>query len=289
MREWLAGGFVGVVRTWVLGAALVCLSADAHAQQVPTFSRDVAPILYSHCATCHRPGEVGGFNLLSFTDARPRAAAIARVTRRREMPPWKADAIEGAALIGARRLDARDIDTIARWADGGAPEGNPADLPPRPSFTDGWQLGEPDLVVSMPLPFIVAGGGRDQLRNFVIPVDLASGRYVRGVEFRPGNPKVVHHANIRVVRTDAARAADAADPEPGFDGRLNAGAEFPDGQFLGWTPGQLPPLLSGDGAWWLEAGSDLVVQLHLRPADQPETYRCASVCSSRVRFRGEHR
>ena len=262
-----------VRRSFRVGAALAAWlvsNGTAAAQQTPTFSRDVAPILYTHCATCHRPGEIGGFSLLSFTDARPRAAAIARTTNRREMPPWKPDAIEGAALLGARRLEQRELDIIQRWVDAGAPEGEPADLPPPPSFPNGWQLGEPDVVVSMSEPFIVPAGGRDQLRNFVIPVNLPRGRYVRGFEFRPGNPKVVHHANIRVVRTDAARAADAADAAPGFDGRLNAGSEFPDGQFLGWTPGQLPPLLSGDSAWWLDAGSDLVVQLHLRPGDREE-------------------
>lgn len=241
------------------------------AQQTPTFSRDVAPLLYRHCATCHRPGEVGGFSLLSFADARPRAAAIARATSRREMPPWKAEAIDGADLLGARRLDVADIAIIQKWVEAGAPEGSPADLPRPPSFPTGWQLGEPDQVVSMTVPFVVLPGGQDQLRNFVIPVNLPAGRYVRGLEFRPGNARVVHHANIRVVRTDAARAADAADIEPGFDGRLNAGAEFPDGQFLGWTPGQLPPLLSGDSAWWLDAGSDLVVQLHLRPTEKEES------------------
>lgn len=262
-----------MMRATVLVAMFVCVSVRAHAEaaQTPTFSRDVAPILFTHCSTCHRPGEVGGFSLLSFADARPRAAAIARVTARRQMPPWTPDAIAGATLLGARRLDASQIDVLQRWVESGALEGDPADLPRAPPFPDGWQLGEPDVVVSMSAPFVVPAGGGDQLRNFVIPVDLPTGRYVRGLEFRPGNPRVVHHANIRVVRTDAARAADAADVAPGFDGRLNAGAEFPDGQFLGWTPGQLPPLLSGDSAWWLDAGSDLVVQLHLRPGDHEES------------------
>ena len=256
-----------VVFALVLG---LLASSPVVAQQGPTFSRDIAPILFAHCATCHRPGEVGGFSLLSFADVRPRAAAIARVTRLRAMPPWKPDAVPGAALLGARSLDEHAVDLIERWVAGGALEGAPADLPAAPTFPDGWQLGQPDLVVSMNEPYVVAAGGRDVLRNFVIPLNLPVGRYVRGLEFRPGNARVVHHANIRVDRARAARAADGADVEPGFDGRLNAGTEFPDGQFLGWTPGQLPPLLAGDSAWWLDAGSDLVVQLHLRPTDGQE-------------------
>ncbi|MEQ1907240.1 MAG: tetratricopeptide repeat protein [Vicinamibacterales bacterium] len=256
-----------VVFASVLG---LLTSSPGVAQQVPTFSRDIAPILFAHCATCHRPGEVGGFSLLSFADVRPRAAAIARATRLRAMPPWKPDAIPGASLLGARGLDEHAIDLIERWAAGGALEGAPADLPAAPTFPDGWQLGQPDLVVSMNEPYVVAAGGRDILRNFVIPLNLPAGRYVRGLEFRPGNARVVHHANIRVDRARAARTADGADAEPGFDGRLNAGAEYPGGQFLGWTPGQLPPMLGGDSAWWLDAGSDLVVQLHLRPTDRQE-------------------
>ena len=256
-----------VVFAWALGLLTSC---PVVAQQTPTFSRDIAPILFAHCATCHRSGEVGGFSLLSFADVRPRAAAIARVTRLRAMPPWKPDVVPGASLLGARGLDEHAIDLIERWVAGGALEGTPADLPAAPTFPDGWQLGQPDLIVSMNEPYVVAAGGRDVLRNFVIPLNLPVGRYVRGLEFRPGNVRVVHHANIRVDRARAARAADGADAEPGFDGRLNAGAEYPDGQFLGWTPGQLPPLLAGDSAWWLDAGSDLVVQLHLRPTDRQE-------------------
>ncbi len=246
------------------------VATAASAQDAPTFSRDVAPVLFSHCATCHRPGEVGGFSLLTFADARPRAAAIARATRTRAMPPWKPDPIAGAELLGARRLSDPDIDLLDRWVAGGAPEGDPASLPPPPAFPDGWRLGTPDLIVSMPQPYDVAPGGADILRNFVLPLGLPSQRYVRGLEFRPENPRVVHHANIRVDRGGSGRAFDVADPSPGFDGRLSGGAEFPDGQFLGWTPGQLPPLLDGDTAWRLDAGSDLIVQLHMRPTSERE-------------------
>ncbi|HUR33427.1 MAG TPA: hypothetical protein VM032_06500, partial [Vicinamibacterales bacterium] len=258
-----------VARALLVGLALA-VPCRAAGQERITFTRDVAPILFAHCATCHRPGEVGGFSLLTFADVRPRAAAIARAVRTRAMPPWKPDPIAGTRFVGDRRLSDGDIQTLEQWAARGAAEGNPADLPVPPAFPDGWQLGQPDLVVSMPEPFVVAAGGGDLLRNFVIPLGLSRGRFVRGIEFRPDNPRVVHHANIRVDTTGSGRAHDAADPEPGFDGRLSGGAGFPEGQFLGWTPGQLPPLLDGDTAWPLEANSDLVVQLHLRPTEQPE-------------------
>jgi tetratricopeptide (TPR) repeat protein/mono/diheme cytochrome c family protein len=250
--------------------ALVARSAAAQPNsRTVTFSRDVAPLLFTHCAPCHRPGEAGGFSLLTFADARPRAAAIARATRTRAMPPWKPEPLDGVAFAGARRLAETDIATIQRWVEGGAQEGNPADLPATPVFPEGWRLGVPDMVVAMQQPIELEPGSRDQLRNVVIPVDISSTRYVRGLEFRPENTQAVHHANIRVDRTRTARTLDAFDRAPGFDGRLAAGA-FPDGQFLGWTPGQLPPLLADGTAWRLDPGSDLVVQLHLRPASQAE-------------------
>jgi tetratricopeptide (TPR) repeat protein len=266
----------GLTARWQLlarasfAAALLPASVITTAEAATTFTKDVAPILFAHCAPCHRPGEVGGFSLLSFADARPRAASIARVTRARLMPPWKPEPIAGVSFVGERRLDQADIDTIARWVDGGALEGDPSELPARPRFPDGWRLGEPDLVVAMAAPYQLAARAEDVLRNFVIPIPLTSVRYVRGIELRPDNARVVHHANLRIDRTRGARALEGADGAPGFDGRLSAGAEFPDGQFLGWTPGQLPPLLSDGTAWRLEPGSDLVVQLHLRPTEQVE-------------------
>jgi tetratricopeptide (TPR) repeat protein/mono/diheme cytochrome c family protein len=267
-----SGRLATAARALLAGTIVLCAD-PVPAQDNPTFARDVAPILYAHCVTCHRPAEVGGFSLMSYGDARPRAAAIGRATRSRAMPPWKPDASAGIEFVGARRLDERDISTIARWVANGAPEGNAADLPAAPTFPVGWQLGQPDLIVSMTEPYVVPAGKGDILRNFVIPVPTDSVRYVRGLEFRPDNPRVVHHANIRVDRGRSARASDDADAEPGFDGRLSGGAEFPDGQFLGWTPGQLAPLLTDDTAWRLDGGSDLVVQLHLRSGEQREQVR----------------
>ena len=242
---------------------LIAAATPAAAQPRVTFTRDVAPIIFEHCASCHRPGEIAPFSLLSFEEVRPRAAAIARVTGTREMPPWKPEPGYGE-FLGARRLTERQIDTIRQWVRDGAPEGEPAHLPSAPVFKEGWRLGEPDLVVTMAEPFTLTASGSDVLRNFVIPIPLTDVRYVRGIEFRPGNHQVVHHANMRIDRTGAARRADAADRNPGFDGFISAG-NFPDGHFLGWTPGQLPPLADGDLTWRLEGGSDLVVQLHMRP------------------------
>lgn len=250
--------------------ASVLAVPGARAQSRVTFTKDIAPIVFGHCASCHQHGDIAPFSLLTYRDVRPWAAAILRATHARRMPPWKPEPGYGDAFVGARRLDQKQIDLIQQWVDGGAVEGDPADLPPPPAIVPGWRLGQPDLIVRLPDPYLLRAGGSDILRNFVIPAPIREGRYVRAVEFHPGNSRVVHHANIRVDRTPTSRQLDAADREPGFDGRLTT-AEFPDGHFLGWTPGQLPPPLPEGMAWRLDQHTDLVVQLHLHPADTPQT------------------
>lgn len=253
----------------LMGATGLCVLATNARAQTATFSKDVAPILFEHCAVCHRPGEIAPFSLLTFEDARPQARALARVTRDRTMPPWKPEPGFGD-FAGAHRLTERQIDTIQQWVDGGALEGDPSTLPSAPRFPAGWRLGRPDLVVTLSDPYILAPGGSDVLRNFVIPIPTGSTKYVRGIEFRAGNARVVHHANLRIDSTSTSRMLDDADPGPGFNGLLVSG-NFPDGHFLGWTPGQLPPLLPDGMSWRLDANSDLVVQLHLHPGSAPET------------------
>jgi tetratricopeptide (TPR) repeat protein/mono/diheme cytochrome c family protein len=258
----------GAVARGLAGAlGLIGCSSTAAAQPAVTFSKDVAPILSAHCVTCHRPGEIAPFSLLSYADARPQARAIAKATRDRTMPPWKPEPGFGD-FANAHRLTEQQISTIQRWVDAGALEGDAAAIPP-PLLTGGWRLGPPDLIVTMADPYVLPPGGPDVLRNFVIPIPIGSTKYVRGVEFHPGNPRVVHHANMRIDATSASRLLDDADPGPGFNGLIASGT-FPDGHFLGWTPGQLPPLAPDDMSWRLEPDSDLVVQLHMHPGSGSE-------------------
>src|SRR5262245_2278139 len=212
-RAGFGARFLGAV------AGLILSSTTALGQPSVTFSKDVAPILYEHCVACHRPGEIGPFSLLTYADARPQARALARAVRARTMPPWKPEPGYGE-FLGARRLTEQQIATIERWADEGALEGDPSALPPAPTLPDGWRLGPPDLVVTLGQPYSLAPGGSDLLRNFVIPIPTTSTRYVRGIEFRPGNARVVHHANLRVDSTSGSRMLDDADLSPGFDGRI---------------------------------------------------------------------
>jgi Tfp pilus assembly protein PilF/mono/diheme cytochrome c family protein len=235
-----------------------------------TFSRDIAPIVFERCASCHRPGEAAPFSLLTYDDVRRRAQQIVEVTRRGYMPPWKPVAGYGGPFLDERRLTDEEIRTIARWVDRGAPEGDPADLPRRPDWPEDWRLGAPNLVVTMAEPYLLRADGPSVFRNFVIPIPITETKYVAGLEYSPGNARVVHHANLRIDQTPSSRELDEADPLPGYEGRLSPGAQYPDGYFLGWTPGQLPRLAPQGMAWRLDPGSDLVVQVHMQPSGRPE-------------------
>jgi Flp pilus assembly protein TadD len=237
-----------------------------------TFHQDVAPLLRTRCASCHQPGGPAPFSLTSYDEARQRAGLIAQVTARGLMPPWKASADSGP-FVGQPRLSPADVDVIARWAADGALEGSPVGAATRDARTSGWQLGRPDMVVTPSAAFTLPADGPDVFRVFVLPVPNAVGRFVRGVEFRPGNARVVHHANLRVDATRASRLLDQADPRPGYEGLIPHSATFPDGHFLGWTPGQVAPLVPKGLAWRLESGSDLVVEVHMQPSGKSETVR----------------
>jgi tetratricopeptide (TPR) repeat protein len=241
-----------------------------------TFNKNIAPILFQRCAMCHRPGQSGPFPLLTYEDARRRAKQIAEVTASRFMPPWLPEAGHGE-FAESRRLSADEIGVIQQWAAEGAPEGNAADRPALPQWPEGWQLGQPDLVVQMPEPYLLAAEGRDVYRNVVLPIPVDRARYVEAVEFRPGNPRVVHHAAMRIDRTRFSRLRDEREAGVGFGGMsLTVTTELPaGGHFLNWQPGKLPYRCPPGLAWTLATNTDLVVQLHLNPSGKPEPVQCA--------------
>jgi tetratricopeptide (TPR) repeat protein/mono/diheme cytochrome c family protein len=235
-----------------------------------TYNRDIAPVVSEHCAVCHHPGGPAPFSLVTYDQVRARAREIVKVTSDRYMPPWKPEVGYGD-FVGERRLSDVQIQLIRAWVDRGAVEGDPAHAPPTRTWAGGWQLGKPDLVIRMPEPYLLKADAADTLRNFVVPIPVTRRRYVRGIEFLPGNPTVVHHANMRIDLTRASRQLDEEDPEPGYEGVTASSAEFPSGHFLGWTPGQVRPLAPDGLSWPVEPGADLVIQLHLRPTGKPET------------------
>ena len=242
-------------------------SVAAHGQDAVTFTEDVAPILASHCAACHRPGGIGPFSLLDYDAARERAAQIAEATGGRVMPPWKPVAPPGA-FEGERRLSDAEIGVLARWAAAGAPQGPPK-APAAPPDATGWQLGPPDLVVPMPEPYVLPAGDADVYRKFVLPVPTEEERWVRAVEIRPGPASPIHHATIRIDTTGRARGRDAEDPLPGYSGFMVESAQFPPGHVLGWAPGRTVTEQSDELSWALAPGSDFVLQLHMLPGSAP--------------------
>ena len=254
-------------------AAVTAVRArQAPPPQTVTFSKDIAPIVFDRCAQCHHPAGPAPFSVLTYASVRQRATQIAAVTARRFMPPWKAEP-ESGEFVGQKRLTVREIGLIERWVESGAAEGDPRDLPAPPRLTEGWMLGQPDLIVDFPDSYVLPAEGTDVFRIFVLRLPITTARYVRGLEFRPGNSNVVHHANIRLDRTPTSRERDADDPAPGYDGLLARSAGYPNGHFLGWTPGQVVPLVEPEFAWRLEPNTDLVIQLHMQPSGKPEPVR----------------
>ena len=252
--------------------------ASHHASVPPvrgpvTFNKHIAPIVFAHCASCHRPGESAPFSLLSYPDVSKRAKQIVEVTQRRYMPPWLPERGYGD-FAGERRLAPEQIALIAQWAAEGAIEGASADLPPLPKWTEGWQLGKPDLIIAMPQPYTLPAEGKDVYRNFVIPIPVPDKKYVRAVEFQPGNRKIVHHAFLLLDQSQQSRKLDEQDPEPGFPGlHTPPGARAPEGQFLSWQPGKGPSRMPEGLAWALEKDSDLILQVHMQPSGKPETFQ----------------
>jgi tetratricopeptide (TPR) repeat protein len=232
-----------------------------------TYYHDVAPIIQNRCATCHRPGEAGPFPLLTYEDVRKRASLIAKVTHSRFMPPWLPEPGYGK-FADERRLSESEIQTIAQWVEAGCIEGKPTSTPAK-QWNEGWQLGQPDLIVQMPPGYTLPAGGTDVYRNFVLPLPLDRTRYVSATELRVGTT-VVHHAFLKFDVSGSARRRDAADAEMGYGG-MDAGEDVitPGGQLLSWQPGKLPAIGDPARSWRLSKGADLVLQMHMRPNGKP--------------------
>lgn len=248
-------------------AALLAVSASAQ-----TFHKDIAPLLYEYCTPCHRPGEAAPFSLLDYYDAKSRAKQIAAVTKSRYMPPWPPAAGKGE-FAGERRLSEAQLKTIAAWASAGAPEGDRREARPKPQFTEGWQMGPPDLIVKADKPYTLAASGGDVFRNLILRVPIERTRFVRAIQIRPGNKRVVHHANLLLDRTASARARDGADGHPGFAGmdvKLENATFDPDSNFLFWKPGTVYTEEPEGLAWRIDPGTDLVLNLHLQPSGKSE-------------------
>jgi mono/diheme cytochrome c family protein len=257
----------GALLALALGTVAAGAAGDATVPAQVTFTEHVAPILFEHCARCHRPGEAAPFSLLTFEDAKKRARLIADVTESRFMPPWHA----GHGYVefsNARRLTDAQIAVVGAWVKQGAREGEASKLPATPKFTEGWQLGKPDLIVKMPEPFEVSAEGKDIYWNFVLPLNLPEDKWVRAIEFRPQARSVVHHSLFYLDTTGDGRKFDERDPKPGYNGMNRSNRQFE--SLGGWAVGSEPVPLPGELAWRFPTNSDLVLQTHFHPNGKME-------------------
>jgi len=263
-----------------LGSAAVAayashMSADGQSRpsigQQTTFNRDIAPIFIRYCAPCHRPGEAGPFPLLTYGDAKARARQIAVVTSKRFMPPWLPESQE-LRFADELRLSDEQIALIQKWVEQGAVEGAPSDLPRAPQFVPGWQLGRPDEVIEAEKPYTLTASGSDSYWNFIFRTPVDRTRWLKAIEIRPGDKRVVHHANILVDRNHSARRLEP-EPRGGFPGmelKIESETFDPDSHFLFWKPGTVPRPEPEGMSLRLDKDTDLVLNIHLQPSGKPE-------------------
>jgi len=251
------------MRLLVALGIVCCLTAPA-ATNPPnvTFSKDVAPILVKNCQGCHRPGEAAPMSLLTYQQARPWAKAIKEAVLLKKMPPWFADPHFGK-FRNDRSLAQKDIDTLVSWADLGAPEGDPKDLPKSAEFVDGWNIGKPDMVLEMPNAFDVPASGTIDYQYVILPVKFNEDRWIQATEVRPGNRAVVHHviAFVRDPKSKWMRDHEPGTifvPAKGKDGEQGG----PSDMLGGFAPGMPPIVLEPGQGRIVKAGSEVVFQLH---------------------------
>jgi len=238
----------------------------------PTFTKDVAVILQKKCQNCHRSGQVGPFVLGSYKQARKRAADIAAVAEGRSMPPWKPAPGIGPKIKHDTSLTPAEVAILEAWAEAGAPEGDAKDMPPPPQFSEGWALGTPDLVLEMGEPYQVPASGADTYRCFVVPTNLVNDKFVTAIEYKPGNPRVVHHMSTFLDMKGAGRALDAAEPGPGYTSFSGPGFE-PDGELGFWAAGNVPNHLPEGIGYLVPRKSEVILQVHYHPSGKPESDR----------------
>jgi hypothetical protein len=289
----------------VLGTAVLVLGAvittaagpvQAPASQppaaaTPTFNNDVAPILYRNCVTCHRPGEIAPMSLLTYAESRKWAKAIRDEVADGTMPPWHADPKHGR-FANDRSLTAAEKEALIKWANGGAPEGDPKDLPPAPAFVEGWQLGQPDTILQLPVDYKVPADGFVEYEYFEIPTNFTEDRWLEGLEVRPGDRSVVHHVIVsaRTPKPDPRptgfrsapgmgipRGQTGADAD-GAPARVRGQSLFPrprgaGAMIGGFAPGSSVLKFDAGQAILLRAGTTLLVQMHYTPNGTETTDR----------------
>jgi len=247
-------------------ALFVCSSPVLPAQPagVPVFSKDIAPILYQHCASCHRAGQIAPMSLLSYEEVRPWAASIREKVATGAMPPWHSAAPRGQ-FSNDRRLSDAEKGLILRWVAGGAPMGDVKDLPSVPAFADDWEIGKPDAVITMPEPHVVPARGIIAYQNVTMPTDFTEDKWIQAIEVRPGTRSVVHHILVFVVGTRQSQAYTQIVPEQPRRPQTapnGQAARKPESLIATTAPGTNAMVFPPGTAMRIPAGASLRFQIH---------------------------
>jgi hypothetical protein len=264
MKRVLSASLIGFLLAAGLHLTFGSTSASVKTAAV-TFSKDVAPIIQKNCQVCHRPGEVAPMSFMNYKEVRPWARSIREKVVSREMPPWFADPKHGE-FSNDCRLEQKDIDTITAWVEGGAKEGDPKDLPPTPKYVEGWQIGQPEVVLPMTVDFNIPAEGAVPYKYFAIPTNFTEDRYVQVAEIRPGDRAHVHHVIVSVRYPGQGPQLEAGEIKPearqaGASAQARS-AEDSDGRLVGWAPGEAPLILRDGQAKLIRKGSVLIFQVH---------------------------
>ncbi|HEV8393953.1 MAG TPA: hypothetical protein VGQ37_06745 [Vicinamibacterales bacterium] len=266
------------MRTLFIAAVSTLFGATvASAGEAPTFYKDVLPVLQAHCQNCHRPGEVAPMALLTYEQSRPWALGIKKATQSKAMPPWFAEpGIQHYANEKEKVLSAEELDTLARWADAGAPAGDPAAAPPARVFPTGWNI-TPDVVVEMPKPFELPARGTINYKYVLVKTNFPEDMWVVAAEMRPGDPAVLHHGKVW-VRPPGSKWMEKAEPGEAYETEtqrdiLGRNSVEEGNDILGkFNPGLGPQRFDRQGAAkFIPKGSDIVFELHYTTSGKPTT------------------
>ena len=279
----VAGFATGVsgVFAYALVASLSAAGSQPPAPAVPTFAKDVAPILYKNCTTCHRPGEIAPMSLLTYDDARPYAKAIRDEVGEGHMPPWHAVAPAGT-FENERKLSDAEKKVIADWVAGGAPKGNLKDLPTQPEYAEGWTIGKPDVVFEMPEAFKVPEKGTIEYQYFYLPTNFTEPKFIQAIEARPSDRTVVHHVLINyqakpdMTRTPVLRPRPEWSrlPPPALgENRPRRTPGIPTRLIGTYAPGTSAQVFRAGTALRVEPGGVIELQMHYTTNGKPSSDR----------------
>ncbi len=272
----LAGKAPETSETKALGCAIQKVGAGSVLSSGVSYTKHVARILNENCVTCHRQGQVAPFSLETYEKAKAWSYEISNTAQQRSMPPWKPVTNHGL-YYNERRLSDDDIALLQKWHAGGAPLGDLKELPPAPKFSDTWMLGKPDAVLKAEGGFELKAKGRDEYRCYVIQNPFDEDKWVTGIEYRPGNPRSVHHIIGYLDMGGASEKKDATDPLPGYRSDGSGPGFMPSGSLSGWAPGNQPRMLVDGVSRRLRKGERLVLETHYHKTGRVEKDEGAQV------------